>query len=160
MFVLVKFFFSNISLNLSFLLFSLVISNWSYLIPTNEFKSREELTNILNELLPIDSLIKLYDPLLTTCRVDGQLSLRCDAPNTELILTDRIKKCFVLDKLDDLRERGNQAYIRGNCQLALDYYTFAINRILTMSRIAMASGIEYFIFSNKKKKALKFFCFF
>lgn len=125
-----------------FFLLSLVISNWSYLIPSNEFKSREELTDILNELLPVDSLIKLNDPLLTTCRIDGQFTLRCDTPNTELMLTDRVKNCFVLAKLDDLRERGNQAYIRGNLQLAVDYYTFAIQRIVSMTQMAMSNNNE------------------
>lgn len=80
-------------------------------MPTIEFKSRDELISILNELLLRNSLIKLNNPLLITCRIDGQLTLYCDRPNTELILSDRIKKCFVLDKLDDLRERGNQTYI-------------------------------------------------
>jgi hypothetical protein len=87
-------------------------------------------------------MIKLYDPLLTKCHIDGQFTLRCDAPNTELILAERIKKCFVLDKLDDLRERGNQSYIHGNLQLALDYYTFAINRIVTMAEISMSNDNE------------------
>jgi len=96
----------------------------------------------LNELLPVDSLIKLYDPLITTCHIDGQFSLRCDAPNVELILAERIKNCFVLDKLDDLRERGNQAYIHGNLQLALDYYTFAINRIVIMAGMTMSNDNE------------------
>jgi hypothetical protein len=88
-------------------------------------------------------MIKINDPLLTKCHIDGQLCLRCDAPNSELILSDRIKKCFVHDKLDDLRERGNQAYIRGNSQLALDYYTFAINRIITMAKMTMSNGMKH-----------------
>jgi hypothetical protein len=87
-------------------------------------------------------MIKLYDPLLTKCHIDSQFTLRCDAPNTELILVERIKKCFILDKLDDLRERGNQSYIHGNIQLALDYYTFAINRIVTMAEISMSNNNE------------------
>ncbi|CAF4643092.1 unnamed protein product, partial [Rotaria sp. Silwood2] len=49
------------------------------------------------------------------------------------------KKCFVNDKLDELRERGNQAYIRGDTQLAIDYYTFAFNRIIAMAAMAMSN---------------------
>ena len=115
------------------------------MIPTNEFKSREELSDILDELLPVDSMIKLFDPLLTTCAIDGQPSLYCNAPNTELILSERIKKCFVLDKLDELRDRGNQAYIRGDIQLAIDYYTFAINRIISMAEMAMSNSKDFLL---------------
>ncbi|CAF3539747.1 unnamed protein product [Rotaria sp. Silwood1] len=117
----------------------LVISNWSYIIPTDEFKSTEELSHILDELLSVDSMIKLYDPFLTTCNIDGQPTLRCDAPNTELILFERQKKYFVIDKLDELRDRGNQAYIRGDTQIAIDYYTYAINRIMAMAAMAMTN---------------------
>ncbi|CAF1092693.1 unnamed protein product [Rotaria sordida] len=121
----------------------LVISNWSYIIPTNEFKSTEKLSHIFDELLPVDSMIKLCDPLLTTCNIDGQPTLRCDAPNTELILSERQKKCFVLDKLDELRDRGNQAYIRGDIQIAIDYYTFAINRIIAMAGMVMSNNNDF-----------------
>jgi hypothetical protein len=85
-------------------------------------------------------MIKLFDPLLTTCYIDGQLSLRCESPNTQLILFERHKKCFVLDKLDDLRDRGNQSYIRGYNELAIDYYSYAINRIITMAGITISHG--------------------
>jgi hypothetical protein len=118
-------------------------------MPMNELKTREELIEILNELLPIDSMIKLYDPLLTKCHIDGQLSLQCDSPNIELILFDRKQKYFVDAQLDEVRERGNQAYIRGHLQLAIDYYTFAINRIIAMGGV---------VISNGKKKYNHFFC--
>ena len=95
---------------------------------------------ILNELLPIGSMIMLFEPFLTTCRIDGQISLRCDTPNIDLVLIDRRKKYFVNEKLEDLREHGNKAYIRGHLELALDYYTFAINRIVTMAETIMAKG--------------------
>lgn len=121
-------------------------------MPTNELKTREELIEILNELLPIDSMIKLYDPLLTKCHIDGQISLRCDAPNIELILSDRKQKYFVHAKLDEVRERGNQAYIRGHIQLALDYYTFAINRIITMAGVVISNGKKRISFVNLKTK--------
>ena len=97
---------------------------------------------ILNELLPVGSMVFLFEPFLTTCRIDGQICLRCNAPNLELILLERRKKYFIHEKLDDLRERGNKAYIRGHSQLALDYYTFAINRLLTMAEAVIAKGEE------------------
>ncbi|CAF2669855.1 unnamed protein product [Rotaria sp. Silwood2] len=84
-------------------------------------------------------MITLFDPLLTICNIDGQPTLRCDSPNAELILSEQQKKCFVNDKLDELRERGNQAYIRGDTQLAIDYYTFAFNRIIAMAAMAMSN---------------------
>ncbi|CAF1317832.1 unnamed protein product [Rotaria magnacalcarata] len=134
----------------------LVISNWSYIIPTNEYKSIEALSDILRELLPVDSMIKLLNPFLTTCTIDGQLTLRCDAPNIELILSERIYKCFVLDKLDELRNRGNQAYIRGDTQLAIDYYTFAINRIVTMAGTVISNDndCELNLFQNAFQRDL------
>ena len=106
----------------------------------NELKTREELIEILNELLPIDSMIKLYDPLLTKCHIDGRYSLRCDSPNIELILFDRKQKYFVDAPLDEVRERGNRAYIRGHLQLAVDYYTFAIDRIIAKKGIVICHG--------------------
>ncbi|CAF0718792.1 unnamed protein product [Adineta ricciae] len=121
----------------------LVISNWSYFVITNEVKSMESRLHILDDLLPMGSMIKLHDPLLTHCSIDNQVALHCKSPNIDLILCDRIKKCFVLDKLDDLRERGNQAYIRGDLQLAVDYYTYAINRIITMAGMTMAKDDDY-----------------
>ena len=122
-----------------------MISNWSYVVPTSEFKTKNELTHTLDELLPINSMIKLIDPVLTTCTVDGQfrpITLCCDAPNTELILYERIKEYFVLDKLDDLCYRGNEAYIRGDIQIAIDYYTFAINRIITTAEMIMSNRVQ------------------
>jgi hypothetical protein len=109
-------------------------------MPMNELKTREESIEILNELLPIDSMIKLYDPLLTKCHIDGQYSLRCDSPNVELILFDRKQKYSVDAQLDEVRKRGNQAYIRGHLQLAVDYYTFAINQIAVMAKIVISKG--------------------
>ncbi|CAF4061192.1 unnamed protein product [Rotaria sp. Silwood2] len=99
----------------------------------------KQLSHVFDELLPVDSMITLFDPLLTICNIDGQPTLRCDSPNAELILSERQKKCFVNDKLDELRECGNQAYIRGDTQLAIDYYTFAINRIIAMAAMAMSN---------------------
>lgn len=128
----------------------LIVSNWSYVTTTNELKSREDLMEVLNELLPVGSMIFLFEPFLTVCQIDGQICLRCIAPNLEFILLERRKKSFVHEKLDDLRERGNKAYIRGHSQLALDYYTFGINRILTMAESIIAKGKnKRFFFNNQ-----------
>jgi hypothetical protein len=117
-----------------------VIRNWSYVTPTNEVKSSEDFSRILGDLLPTNNTITLLDPVLTVCAIDGQFSLRCNAPNIDLILIERMKKCFVLDKLDALRDRGNQAYIHGDILLAIDYYSFAINRILSMAEMVISNG--------------------
>ena len=120
----------------------LVIRNWPYVTPKNEYKTFDELSNILNELLPIDSMVKLTDPLLVKCEIDKHLTLRCDAPNIELILSDRVKKYFVDEKLDEVRSRGNQSYVHGNFQLAFDYYSFVISRIVTMTQKILSKGDE------------------
>ncbi|UJR38350.1 hypothetical protein I4U23_031020 [Adineta vaga] len=95
-----------------------VINNWSYITTTNETKSMKSLSHILDELLPIGSMIKLYDPLLIRCSIDNQPTLRCNAPNIDLILS----------------------YIRGDLQFAIDYYTFGIARILTIARMTMSKA--------------------
>lgn len=125
----------------------LVIRNWSYVTPKNKYQSFEELSTILNDLLPVDSMIKINNPLLSKCQIDNQLTIRCDSPNIELILSDRIKKYFVTEKLDDVRSRGNQWYIHGHFQLALDYYTFAINRIVAMAGQVLSKGRSVFFFN-------------
>ena len=111
----------------------LVIRNWSYLLPINEPKTVETLNRVLEDLLPLNSLFVLLDPCLTVCTVDGQRTLRCDAPNLQLILIERLKQCFVDEPLEELRQRGNRAYSIGDTQLAIDYYSFAINRLATMA---------------------------
>ena len=98
------------------------------------------MTRLLNDLLPVNSLVMLLDPHLSKCTIDGQLSVRCDAPNLHLILVERTRKRLVVDKLEELRDRGNQAYIQGDTQLALDYYTFAINRLTVMAGMVASEG--------------------
>lgn len=110
-----------------------MIRNWSYLLPINEPKTVESLNRVLDDLLPLESLVILLDPCLTECTIDGQRTLRCDAPNLQLILMERVKRCFVDESLEELRQRGNCAYSHGDTQLAVDYYSFAINRLVTMA---------------------------
>jgi hypothetical protein len=90
-------------------------------------------------------MIKLHDPLLMKCAIDDQPSLRCDDPNGDLILSERVKNGFVLEKLDDLRDRGNQAYARGDIQIALEYYTFGINRIVAMAGMTLSKSTGPFL---------------
>ena len=103
------------------------------MLPINEPKTVETLNRVLEDLLPLNSLFVLLDPCLTVCTVDGQRTLRCDAPNLQLILIERLKQCFVDEPLEELRQRGNRAYSIGDTQLAIDYYSFAINRLATMA---------------------------
>lgn len=91
------------------------------------------LNRIIDDLFPLNDLIILLDPCLTECLIDGQRTICCDAPNLQLILIERVKRCFVDESLDELRRRGNDAFSRGEIQLSIDFYTFAMNRLATMA---------------------------
>ena len=105
----------------------LSIYNWSHTVDTRQIKSRVYINDRLNRLLTINSCIVLLDPWLKLCS-DGEISLRCESPNTHLLMIDFETKCSTNSRtnVDELREWGNTCYQTDDNLGAISFYTYNI----------------------------------
>jgi len=104
----------------------LSIYNWSYVIDTRQIKSLNYIQERLKYLLPINSSIILLDPWLKKCQ-DGDISLRCESPNTHLIIrNNQINKQI---DIEQLRQLGNNCYQADDNLSAIQFYTFGLKQL-------------------------------
>ena len=134
----------------------LSIYNWSYVIDTRQMKSLNYIQERLKDLLAIDSSIILLDPWLKQCH-DGDISLRCESPNTHLILLNSEKT-----DVEQLRQSGNTCYQVDDNLAAIEFYTVGLKQLdeqqekeLTLKGQSSMSNIgdlvdDLFIFSWTK----------
>jgi hypothetical protein len=108
----------------------LSIYNWSYIIDTKQLKSYNYIQERLLSLLPINSCIVLLDPWLKKCQ-DGDISLRCESPNTHLIVIDFETRCSTSSKtnVEELRQWGNTCYQADDNLSAIEFYTFGLRQL-------------------------------
>ncbi|CAF3732153.1 unnamed protein product [Rotaria sp. Silwood1] len=108
----------------------LSIYNWSYIIDTRQIKSYKYIQERLIYLLPINSSIILLEPWLKKC-YDGDISLRCESPNTHLLMIDFENRCSTNNKInvEQLRQLGNDCYQMDDSFSAIEYYTFALKQL-------------------------------
>jgi hypothetical protein len=108
----------------------LSIYNWSYFIDTKQIKSYDYIQERLLSLLPINSCIVVLDPWLKKCN-DGQISLRCESPNTHLIIIDFETRCSTSSKtnVEELRQWGNTCYQADDNLSAIGFYTFGLRQL-------------------------------
>lgn len=100
----------------------LSIYNWSYVVNSRQIKSLNYIQERLKYLLPINSSIILLDPWLKKCQ-DGDVSLRCDSPNTNLIhINNQID-------VEQLRQLGNICYQADDNFSAIEFYSFALKQL-------------------------------
>lgn len=108
----------------------LSIYNWSHIQNTRQIKSFNYIQECLIRLLPINSCIVLLDPWLKLCE-DGEISLRCESPNTHLLMIDFETRCSTNNRtnLDQLRQWGNTCYQADDNLGAIEFYTYALRQI-------------------------------
>ncbi|UJR08118.1 hypothetical protein I4U23_012395 [Adineta vaga] len=108
----------------------LSIYNWSYIIDTRQIKTLKYIHERLNNLLPMNSSIVLLDPWLKKCS-DGDISLRCESPNTHLLLIDFEERCSMSHRInvEQLRQMGNACYQVDDNRSAIEYYTFGLKQL-------------------------------
>ncbi|CAF1030989.1 unnamed protein product [Rotaria sordida] len=108
----------------------LSIYNWSYIIDTRQIKSYKYIQKRLTYLLPMNSSIILLDPWLKKCH-DDDISLRCESPNTHLLMIDFEKHCSTSNKInvEQLRQLGNECYQMDDSLSAIEFYTFALKQL-------------------------------
>ncbi|CAF2742870.1 unnamed protein product [Rotaria sp. Silwood2] len=108
----------------------LSIYNWLYIIDTRQIKSYKYIQERLTYLLPMNSSIILLDPWLKKCH-DGDISLRCESPNTNLLMIDFEKRCSTSNQInvEQLRQLGNYCYQIDDSFSAIEFYTFALKQL-------------------------------
>jgi hypothetical protein len=108
----------------------LSIYNWSHFINTRQIKSYNYIQECLIRLLPINSCIVLLDPWLKICE-DGEISLRCESPNTHLLMIDFETRCSTNNRtnIDQLRQWGNTCYQADDNLGAIEFYTYGLRQI-------------------------------
>ncbi|UJR38207.1 hypothetical protein I4U23_030880 [Adineta vaga] len=108
----------------------LSIYNWSHVINTRQMKSYIYIQERLSYLLPINSCIVLLDPWLKMCE-DGEIGLRCESPNTHLLMIDFESRCStnLRTNLDQLRQWGNRCYQTDDNLAAIEFYTYGLRQI-------------------------------
>jgi len=130
----------------------LSIYNWSYLIDTRQIKSLNYIQERLKNLLTINSSIILLDPWLKKCQ-DGDISLRCESPNTHLIIFNFENQSSINNQIDveQLRQMGNLCYQADDNLAAIQFYTFALKQLdeqqekeLTLKGQSSRLNLKYF----------------
>lgn len=108
----------------------LAIYNWLYTIDTRQIKSMNYIHERLKVLLPMHSSVVLRDPWLKKC-ADGELALRCESPNTHLILEDYDRQNSLTSSIDieQLRQLGNACYQADDSLSAIQFYTFGLKQL-------------------------------
>ncbi|CAF1930772.1 unnamed protein product [Rotaria magnacalcarata] len=108
----------------------LSIYNWSYVMNTRQIKSYKYIQECLTRLLPINSCIVVLDPWLKMCH-DGQIALRCESPNTHLLMIDFETGCSTDTRTDveQLRQWGNLCYQADDNLGAIEFYTYGLRQI-------------------------------
>jgi hypothetical protein len=108
----------------------LSIYNWSHVIDTRQIKSFNYIQERLTSLLPINSCIVLLDPWLKKCH-DGDVALRCESPNTHLLMIDFETRCSTNSRADveQLRQWGNACYQADDNLGAIEFYTFGLRQL-------------------------------
>ena len=108
----------------------LAIYNWSYVINTRQIKSMNYIHERLKGLLPMYASIILVEPWLKKC-ADGEISLRCESPNTHLILCDYDRQDSLASSIDieQLRQLGNACYQTDDSLSAIQFYTFGLKQL-------------------------------
>ena len=108
----------------------LSIYNWSSIVNTRQIKSYTYIQECLLRLLPMNSCIVLLDPWLKMCH-DGEISLRCESPNTHLLMIDFETRCSTNSRtnLDQLRQWGNASYQVDDNLRAIEFYTYGLRQI-------------------------------
>ncbi|CAF1262277.1 unnamed protein product [Adineta steineri] len=108
----------------------LSIYNWSYVIDTRQIKTSTYIQERLTSLLSINSSIILLDPWLKTCH-DSDIALRCESPNTHLLMIDYQERCSMSSKtnVEQLRQLGNTCYQVDDNLSAIEYYTFGLKQL-------------------------------
>lgn len=102
----------------------LSIYNWSYLINTRQIKTFDYIQERLKYLFPLNSSLILYEPWLKQCD-DNDISLRCETPNTHLILQiDNYQ-----NDIEQLRQLGNLCYQADDNLSAIEFYTLALKQL-------------------------------
>jgi len=108
----------------------LSIYNWSHIVNTRQIKSYNYIQECLIRLLPINSCIVLLDPWLKICD-DGEIGLRCESPNTHLLMIDFETRCSTNNRtnIDQLRQWGNACYQADDNLSAIEFYTYGLRQI-------------------------------
>ncbi|CAF0988554.1 unnamed protein product [Adineta ricciae] len=108
----------------------LAIYNWSHIIDTRQIRTLKYIQERLSHLLPMNSYVVLLDPWLKKCR-DGDISLRCESPNTHLLLIDFEERCSTSHRtnVEQLRQIGNLCYQVDDNLSAIRYYTFGLKQL-------------------------------
>ncbi|CAF0848954.1 unnamed protein product [Adineta steineri] len=108
----------------------LSIYNWSHVTYTRQTKSYNYIQERLRCLLPINSCIVLLDPWLKMCQ-DGDIALRCESPNTHLLMIDFETRCLANHRtnVDQLRELGNTCYQADDNLSATEFYIYGLRQI-------------------------------
>ena len=108
----------------------LSIYNWSPVVNTRQIKSYNYIEECLLRLLPINSCLVLLDPWLKICE-DGQIALRCESPNTHLLMIDFETRCSTSARtnVDQLRQWGNTCYQADDNLSAIEFYTYGLRQI-------------------------------
>jgi hypothetical protein len=108
----------------------LSIYNWSHVVNTRQIKSYNYIQEQLTRLLPINSCIVLLDPWLKTCQ-DGEIGLRCESPNTHLLMIDFETRCSTSNRtnVEQLRQWGNTCYQADDNLCAIEFYTYGLRQI-------------------------------
>lgn len=108
----------------------LSIYNWSYVMDTRQIKSYQYIQESLLRLLPINSCIVILDPWLKLCD-DGQIGLRCESPNTHLLLIDFETRCTSYSRVnvEQLRQWGNACYQADDNYGAIGFYTYGLRQV-------------------------------
>ncbi|CAF0825830.1 unnamed protein product [Rotaria sordida] len=108
----------------------LSIYNWSYIMNTRQIKSYNYIQECLTRLLPINSCIVILDPWFKMCH-DGEIGLRCESPNTHLLMIDFETRCSTSNRInvDQLRQWGNTCYQADDNLGAIQFYTYGLRQI-------------------------------
>ncbi|CAF3437680.1 unnamed protein product [Rotaria sp. Silwood1] len=118
----------------------LSIYNWSYVMNTRQIKSYNYIQECLIRLLPINSCIVILDPWLKMCH-DGEIGLRCESPNTHLLMIDFETRCSTNNRInvDQLRQWGNTCYQADDNLGAIQFYTYGLRQIDEQQEKELAS---------------------
>ncbi|CAF2428321.1 unnamed protein product [Rotaria sp. Silwood2] len=118
----------------------LSIYNWSYFMNTRQIKSYSYVQECLIRLLPINSCVVILDPWLKMCH-DGEIGLRCESPNTHLLMIDFETRCSTSSRInfDQLRQWGNTCYQADDNLGAIQFYTYGLRQIDEQQEKELAS---------------------
>lgn len=108
----------------------LAISNWFYFFPTRQILSDDYIKQRLTTILPLESNIVLLDPWLKKCG-DGEISLRCESPNSHIILMQFETRYSDTNQIDiqHLRRWGT-ACLQANDSLGgIEMFTFGLEQL-------------------------------